>query len=135
MEDDELEREYRGLGFKKEKHYYSLRKDGALKAFILVNMTDAGFNMAELTNCVTVLILDEDLPPELREAALEKVSEHYEGQEMPVLTFPLSYMEGCGLPYDKTYVLWILNLEYTDNYFEYCEGLFRTVKKNPRDTD
>lgn len=34
-EEDELAREYRELGFRKERHLYSLRKGGSLKAFFL----------------------------------------------------------------------------------------------------
>ncbi|OGU07367.1 MAG: pilus assembly protein PilZ [Geobacteraceae bacterium GWC2_58_44] len=128
-EQDDLAKEYRALGFKKEKRYYSLRKEGGLKAFILVNCTDAGFNMADLTNCVTMVILDENVPRELLERSLERVCLQYDGHEMPVLTYPVSYLEKESMAYDKTYLLWILNLRYSDDYFEYCEGLFRSVKK------
>jgi hypothetical protein len=128
-EEDELAREYRSLGFKRESYYYSLRKEGSLKAFILVNVTDAGFNMADLTNCVTLMVLDESVPAELLRLSLEQVALHYEGEEMPVLSYPLSYAEKESLPRDKSYLLWILNLRYSDDYFEYCEGLFRSVRK------
>jgi hypothetical protein len=128
-EADELAREYRRLGFKKETHCYSLRKEGSLKAFILANCTDAGFNMADLTNCVTLVVLDDQVPPALVLAALDQVSGHYEGNEMPVLTYPVSYVEDNSLPCDKVYQLWILNLQFSDQYFKYCDGLFRSVKK------
>jgi len=128
-EPDALTREYQRLGFKKEKYCYSLRKEGSLKAFLLVNCTDAGFNMADLTNCVTLIVLDDSLPRELYERSLERVSRHYEGGHMPVLTYPFSYLEKQELPYDKVYQLWILDLKHTDAYFEYCEGLFRTVTR------
>ena len=126
---DELAREYRRLGFKKESHCYSLRKEGSLKVFILANCTDAGFNMAELTNCVTLLVLDDDVPPDLLLPALERVSRHYEGRRMPVLTYPYSYVEEHALPCEKIYQLWILNLQFSDQYFKYCDGLFRSVKR------
>ena len=127
---DELAREYRRLGFKKESHCYSLRKEGSLKAFILANCTDAGFNMADLTNCVTLVVLDERVPPDLVQRSLEQVSRHYEGGEMPVLTYPVSYVQQNSLPCDKIYQLWILNLQYSDEYFKYCDELFRSVKKS-----
>ena len=123
-EQDELAKEYRKLGFRKEKFYYSLRKEGSLKAFLLVNCTDAGFNMADLTNCVTVMILDDDVPAELVELSLEQVCLHYEGHEMPVLTYPFSYVEKHSIPHDKIYLLWILNLQYSDDYLQYCDTLF-----------
>ncbi len=126
---EELAGEYRALGFRKELHLYSLRKSGSLKAFFLVNCTDAGFNMAELTNCVTVMVLDEKVPPDFIKSCLEEIGRHYEGAGMPVLTYPFSYVEQNALPYDKVYLLWVLDLQYSDDYLEYCEGLFRTGKK------
>ncbi|HJV67409.1 MAG TPA: pilus assembly protein PilZ [Geomonas sp.] len=129
---DQLEREYRALGFTKEKFYYSLKKEGSLKAFLLVNRTDAGFNMAELTNCVTLIVLDEELPRELAELSLQQVCHHYEEGSMPVLGYPLSWLDRRSVSYEKNYVLWILNLQYTDNYFEYCQGLFGFMKKEPQ---
>jgi hypothetical protein len=125
----ELAQQYRRLGFKKETYYYSLRREGSLKAFIMANCTDAGFNMAGLTNCVTLVLLDETTPPELVRLSLERVSCHYEGSEMPVLTYPYSYVEKHALPCDKVYQLWILNLQYSDEYFKYCDTLFKSVKK------
>ncbi|WP_324082715.1 pilus assembly protein PilZ [Geomonas sp.] len=127
---DDLEREYRALGFTKEKFHYSLKKEGSLKAFLLVNRTDAGFNMSDLTSCVTLMVLDEDLPRELVDLCMEEASRHYEGNEMPVLGYPLSWLDRHLVPYEKTYLLWILNLQYTDNYFEYCQGLFKMARKS-----
>ncbi|ACH39130.1 hypothetical protein Gbem_2117 [Citrifermentans bemidjiense Bem] len=126
---EDLAREYRALGFRKELYLYSLRKQGSLKAFFLVNCTDAGFNMAELTNCVTVMVLDEKVPVGFIESCLEEIARHYDGNEMPVLTYPFSYVEQNSIPYDKVYLLWVLDLQYSDDYLEYCEGLFRTGKK------
>ncbi|MCM0081513.1 PilZ domain-containing protein [Geomonas sp. Red32] len=127
--DDDLEREYRALGFAKDKLYYSLRKEGALKAFFLVNRTDAGFNMAELTNCVTAMVLDDDVPATLVTAALEIISRGYEAGGMPVLAYPESWVQKAQVPAEKSYLLWILNLQYTDHYFEFCETLFSSPAK------
>ena len=128
-EPDELAKEYRALGFKMERYRYSLHKGGELKAFFLVNCTDAGFNMAELTNCVTMIVLDENLSEELIFWSLSRLSSHYEEGEMPFMTYPFSFVENRSLPYEKTYLLWILNLQYSDQYFQYCEGSFRNAKK------
>ncbi|HBA86631.1 MAG TPA: pilus assembly protein PilZ [Geobacter sp.] len=125
----ELEEQYQALGFRKELYLYSLRKNGSLKAFFLVSCTDAGFNMAELTNCVTMLVLDEEVPYRVLELSLGELSRHYESGEMPVLTYPVSYLEKEAVPYDKVYLLWVLNMQYSDQYLQYCQGLFRTVKK------
>ncbi|QWV99345.1 pilus assembly protein PilZ [Geomonas nitrogeniifigens] len=120
----EVNGEYRSLGFRKEIYLYSLRKGGSLKAFFLVNCTDAGFNMAELTNCVTVIVIDEETPAELIELSLRRVSRHYEGEGMPVLTFPNAYVESKSLPREKSYLLWTLDMHYSDHFLQYCDALF-----------
>ncbi|MBJ6750272.1 pilus assembly protein PilZ [Geomonas anaerohicana] len=121
----EVNDDYRNLGFHKELYLYSLRKGGGLKAFFLVNCTDAGFNMAELTNCVTVVIIDEETPPELIVLSLRQLSRHYQGEGMPVLTFPHAYVEEKGLPREKSYLLWTLDMHYSDHFLQYCDGLFK----------
>ncbi|MSN25248.1 MAG: pilus assembly protein PilZ [Geobacter sp.] len=125
---DEVAREYRELGFKKEKHYYALRREGSLKALIMANCTDAGFNMANLTNCAIFLALDESIPADIMNLALGQVSGLYGGDEMPVLIYPFSFVEEQSIRYEKVYMLWILNLHNSDDYFRFCDGLFKGAK-------
>ena len=123
---DALAREYQQLGFKKEKRLFSLLEGEALKAVIIADVTDIGFNMANLTNCTTVLILDEMTPRLCIESALARVSAGYDQQEIPVLMYPLTYAEKHSLPVEKSYILWILNLQFTDHYFKFCDSLFNS---------
>ncbi|NVN91669.1 MAG: pilus assembly protein PilZ [Desulfuromonadales bacterium] len=125
VNDPGLAKEYEKLGFKKERYAFSLKREGSLKAMVLVNLTDAGFNMANLTNCATLMLLDEDIPRGVVDATLEQVSGKHYGHEMPVLLYPFSYVETNSYPYEKSYMLWILNLNYSDDYFKYCDGLFK----------
>ncbi|RII26945.1 MAG: pilus assembly protein PilZ [Geobacter sp.] len=125
---DEVAKEYRKLGFKKEKHYYALRKEGTLKAMIMANCTDAGFNMANLTNCAIFIALDETIPADILGLALGQVSELYDEEEMPVLIYPFSFVEERDLQYEKVYMLWILDLHYSDDYFRFCDGLFKGAR-------
>jgi hypothetical protein len=119
-----LSQEYQQLGFKKEKRLYSLLEANELKAIVIVDITDIGFNMANLTNCTTVIILDEMTPRFFVESALACVSKEYEHQEMPVLVYPATYAEKNSLPVEKNYILWILNMQFTDNYFMFCDTFF-----------
>ncbi len=127
---DGLSNEYQRLGLKKEKSLYSLLEGGELKALILANITDIGLNMANLSNCVTVIVIDESTPRYFIESALSQVAGEYEHQEMPVLMYPVSYAESSSVSFEKTYTLWILNLEYTDPYFKYCDSFFNSIKKS-----
>jgi len=128
---DLLAQEYQRLGFKKEKRLYSLLEDRELKAIIIADVTDVGFNMANLTNCTTVIILDEMTPRFFIESALACVSEGYENQEMPVLIYPVAYVEKNALPIDKFYTLCIMNLQYTDLFLKFCDELFHPLKNSP----
>jgi hypothetical protein len=126
---DGLAKEYQRLGFKKEKRLYSLLEEGQLKALILANITDIGLNMANLTNCATVIVIDDSIPRYYIESALSQVAGEYEHQEMPVLIYPVSYAEKESLPCEKNYTLWIMNLEYLDQYFKFCDSFFSSIKK------
>lgn len=127
---DGLAKEYQRLGFKKEKRLYSLLEGGELKALILANITDIGLNMANLTNCATVIVIDESIPRYYIESALSHVAGEYEHQEMPVLMYPVSYAESESMPIEKMYTLWILNLEYLDQYFKFCDSFFSSINKS-----
>ena len=124
---DTLSQEYQLLGLKKEKHIYSLLEANELKAVIITDITDIGFNMANLTNCTTVIILDEMTPRFFVESALSCISRSYEHQEMPILVYPPTYAEKNSLPVEKHYSLWIMNVQYTDKYFTYCDHFFNHV--------
>lgn len=126
---DIVAKEYQQLGFKKEKHLYSLLQGSELKAFILVNITDIGLNMANLTNCVTVIVIDESMPRYCIESAFAHVAREYEHQEMPVLIYPVSYVESHSLPFEKVYTLCIMNLQYTDKFIKFCDAGFGLSKK------
>ncbi len=118
---DTLTEEYRKLGFKKEKQLLSLKKEGNLKAVILVNVSDIGLNMSELTNSTTVFVLDEDnLPAATLNTILSLISVKYENNEMPVLIYPTSYLQKKCIPFEKIYTYFVLNLQYLDDWFKFA---------------
>lgn len=127
---DGVSQEYRQLGFKKEKHLYSLVEEGELKAVIIANVTDIGLNMANLTSCALVVVIDENLSGKVLDSALSCVADEYENQEMPVLVFPVSYAENHSLPVEKIYTLCIMNLQYTDKFIKFCDDGFRLVPES-----
>jgi hypothetical protein len=126
---EQLSREYQKLNFKRESHLYSLKKNGSLKAVILVNISDVGLNMSNLTNCTKVIVLDgDDLPRNILYAALANVSTKYDENEMTVLLYPVVYAERQSIFFEKSYTMWVLNMQHTDHYFRYLESLIRSVR-------
>ena len=125
IDSDNLSKEYHRLGFKRERILFSLKENDVLKAVIMVNVSDIGLNMSNLTNCIHVITLDaKDLPINTIYICLSMLSKYYEQDEIPVLLYPISYAQSQFVPYKKTYDLWILNMQYTDLYFKYMDNLF-----------
>jgi len=116
----DLSSQYRGLGLKRERHLFSLKRDSRLKAVFMVTLSDVGLNMSNLTNCVHVFVTDEtDLTADELRRHLALLAPHYGGEEFPVLVYPFSYAESQAIPYEKTYLLWAFDCKYTDRYYDY----------------
>lgn len=125
----ELTREYKQLGFIREKHLFSLNKNGVLKAIFLANLSNVGLNLSDLTNCITVFILEpESLPLDLLYSTLNQLLVQLNQESMSVLLFPSTYAENHLLPYEKLYDLWILNEQNGDEYFKYINRLLRFIR-------
>jgi len=123
---DELSKEYQKLGFKRERLIFSLKKSNDLKAIIMVNISDIGLNLSDLTSCIKFIILDSsDLPREVLHETFLLLSEMMQRKEMPILLYPASYAEKELISYEKLYTMWIINLQYTDSYFRYIDRLLR----------
>ena len=126
---DEISLEYRATGFKRERHLFALRKGDSLVAVISMVLSDVGLNMSELTNCVTVFVLEpEELDKELLQEVLKDLVARFHEEEMPVLIYPAKFAEDRGITFEKTYNLWVLSMQHTDRYFSYLERLLKAVK-------
>ena len=126
-----IDTEYCKLGLKREIHRFSLKKDGHLKAIFMINISDIGLNLSDLTNCIHILILDpEGLPKDMIYSSLSQLSGHYEQSEIPLLMYPADYALKRSIPYDKIYNLWVLNLQYFDNYLKYIDSLLNRIKQD-----
>ena len=123
---DELVKEYQKHGFKRERHIFSLKKNNALKAIIIVNISDIGLNLSDLTNCIKVIVLDsKDLSGEVLHNAVFLLSEVIKQKEISVLLYPVSYAEKELIPYEKIYTLWAINMQYLDSYLKFVNRLLR----------
>jgi len=115
-------------GLKRDRHIYSLRKDGHLKAIIMVNITNAGLNLSDLTNCATFIVIDQDqLNTDIIETALSLLSAELNLENFPVLFYPFNFAASIGISKERVYNLWILDTQYGDNYFNYVNRLTRLI--------
>ena len=116
--------EYREAGFRRSRELFSLKHNDELLALCIVNRSDLGMNMSDLTNCVQIMVLEPELLP--REKVLATISllaAHYEQEDIPVLLYPRDFAEAKEIPYDKVYALTVLNLEFISPYLLFMKSL------------
>ncbi len=119
VERHSLSNEYQKINMKRQRKIYSLKKDGLLKAVFMANFSDFAMNLSDLTNSVSVFVLEsEDVDPSIIYSSISQVAQKYEQKTFPVLIFPLPYASKQSINYEREYNLWALNMEYTDDYFQ-----------------
>jgi len=120
----DLDGEFRKVGLRRRKSFFSLRHRGKVKAVMMSTDSDAGLNMSNLMKCIHIFIIDgEDLPVDLLISQLNRLSSLYEEREIPVLFFPPSYMSDQGAAYEKIYHLLVLRTSIVRQFIEFVERL------------
>ncbi len=122
--------EYRRLGFTRERRLYSLKKGGVLYAVMAVNVSDVGLNMSDLTNCVQAFVIEPgQLPAETLLQALAVLARHYEHSSVPALIYPKEYADIQSIPYSKTYMMTVLDLDHVGAGLAFVDDLKTPSKK------
>jgi len=123
-----LSDEYRKAGLKRERHFFSLKRDNILIAVIMADVSNKGLNLSDLTNGTKVIILDSDnLPEHVLKTTLYLISARLNAENFPVLVYPVSYMVHNSVPFEKTYNLWMLDTQFGDTYFRYVNRLTKLI--------
>jgi hypothetical protein len=105
---------------------FSLKRNKRLKAIVMVNISDIGLNLSDLTSGIKVIVLDSNgLSGEVLYWMLSSVIEKTGQENASVLLFPATYAKHKGIPFEKTYNLWVQNTQYSDYYFRYINRLLR----------
>lgn len=114
----DLSAEYLKIDLKRERRLYALKHNNVLKAVFMLNLSNFALNMSDLTHCISVFVIDpEDLPASILKSAVSSLSSYYKEKKFPVLVFPMEYAVMHSLKYEKTYDLWALSMQHTDDYF------------------
>jgi hypothetical protein len=128
MDGNDLSDEYRQLGLTRERHLYSLKNNGQLKAILLANLSDIGLNLSNITNCVKVFVTNKSgFSADILQAAISKVADITGKEDFPALLYPAAFADEQNIPYDKLYNLWVCSLQYSDPYFRYLGRLLRFI--------
>ena len=124
--DEQLRLIYEQIGLQRAWQVHSLTFRGELKAILIRNHSELGFNLSELLNGITVMVTDpETLPWNVLSIAISILGGSYRMDKIPVLSYPVEYVKERGIPYEKLYQLWILNVQYGNEYLEYMNRKFR----------
>jgi len=124
-----LLRDYSKSGFSRSIELYTLKCNNDICAIIMIDNTDAGLNMSDLTNSFKIFIINPDkLDRNILERALLSLSHTYsDNSEVSALVFPVEQAKNLGLPIDKVYTMWVLNVDAGDLYFHHLKKLIRKI--------
>ena len=125
---DNLSALYHQTGLRRERHFYSLKKNGRLKALVTAVLSDSGLNLSDLTNCLKVFVVDsQELTADIIRVMLSSLAVKFQQSEITVLLYPVAFADDQAIAYDKLYNLWVLSMQSTDEYFRYLNRLLRFI--------
>ena len=121
--DGELQAVYKNYGFTRDWKTYSLKHNNEVKAVLIVNHSDIGFNLSELLNGIKIIVTDpHGLPWDVLTAAIDRLTGTYIVDSIPLLVYPHTYLENIGVPYEKQYYMWIMDTQYGRDYLAYMKN-------------
>jgi hypothetical protein len=125
---DSLSKDYHEAGLTRQRQLFSLTKDGHLKAIFLVNHSDVGLNLSDITSSVKVFVIDsEKLDADMLHKAIARVADITGKTNFPTLLYPAAYADEQEIEYEKIYNLWVISMQHTDAYFRYLDRLLRFI--------
>jgi hypothetical protein len=128
---NDLSQEFRKLGLIRERQVYALKANDRLQAIIMVNLADIGLNLSDLTNAMTLFVLDQhELTHETLYNALSVLMKRFGQQESPILVFPEAAAKSLKIPVEKRYVMWSLMPHYSDSFYGSMNAILRASRRN-----
>jgi hypothetical protein len=123
---DSLAAQYQRVGLTRERHFYSLKQNGNLKAIFTAVLSDVGLNLSDLTNCIKVFVLDpKGLTSDILNTIFSLLSKRFQRKEIAILLYPAAYVDEQLIVYEKLYNLWVCRVQSSDEYFRYLNRLLR----------
>ena len=125
-----LEKDFERQGFYRKIEVYALKHHDELHAILIVNQSDLGINLSELTNSIQVLITNpEGLSWNVLSMTIGRAAASYKKmRKVPVLVYPQDYLDLQGIDCERQYNLWILNVLYGEDFLNYVQKRFGIIK-------
>jgi hypothetical protein len=120
VEEETLEEIYARYGFIRKSETYSLVQNGVLKAVLLVNQTNFGFNLSNLLNGIKIFICDTaGLSREILYTAIHHLGDVYPTEKVTILLYPSGFVEDNKIPYEtKKYFMWIFDARFVSEFMD-----------------
>ena len=119
------------MGLKRERQLYAIKADDRLRAVAMVNLADIGLNLSDLTNSITLFVLDQhEITNETIYDALSVLMRRCGQQEIPVLIFPETAAKSLEIPVEKRYVMWSLMPHHSDSFYRSMNAILRAGRRN-----
>jgi hypothetical protein len=117
------------IGLKRERHLFALRYRDKLCAILMANVADLGLNMSDLTNAVTIIVIDpQPLTHDIVQTAIDRIEYVYAAREVPVLLYPQTAAKRMGIESEKSYCLWVYDTHNLDYYFKFLKRLLKFIQ-------
>ena len=126
-----LREEFSRLGLRRERQVYALKQNDRLQAVAMVNLADIGLNLSDLTNSITLFVLNQqELTSDKVYDALAVLMKSLGQEQLPVLVYPEAAAESLKMPIEKRYVMWSLMPHFSDGFHRYTNAILRAGKRS-----
>ncbi|MBA4396112.1 MAG: hypothetical protein C0394_01790 [Syntrophus sp. (in: bacteria)] len=105
---------------------YGLFHENRPACVMVVNQSDFGVNLSEILNSITVLVIEPELLAwDVLLSAVSQLAVVYDLDKVPLLIYPDTYVEAKGVPCEKRYNMWIVDMRYSNLFMEFVQRKFR----------
>ncbi len=124
---ESLEELYARNGFLRRMKVFSLLRMDKLKALLVVNESNLGLNLSELLNGITIIVNDPDgLTWDILSNALNHLVSVYDTPVVPLLVYPLTYLEERKISYEKKYQMLIMDMQHGMDFIYFMQQQLKT---------
>ena len=121
-----LQEKFHAAGFSRSWEMHILYRLDVCKAFILNEKSDIGLNLSNLLNGIKIFVADDAMDPEILYAAVSRIREIKPDESVSLMIYPAEYAYKNNMsPQLKEYALWILDMQYGDEFIHYLGRKFR----------
>jgi hypothetical protein len=113
-------------GLKRKWSFFALCHENRLVCVMIVNQSDLGINLSEILNSITLMVTEADLLSwDVLMSAVAQLAAVYDIDKVPLLIYPETFVQLKGIPFEKRYQMWIIDMHYSNLFLEFVQKKFR----------